>query len=92
MPRAPNDQGAEYQERSHTKDAKSQPKGRNSRTEPQYLKLVGIDYNIGLAAEDRLRRIFTILLRHAARDGQAWTEKDAPACAAPAKDHAGEET
>ena len=36
------------------KDAKSQPKGRNSRSEPQDLKLVGIDYNIGLAAEDRL--------------------------------------
>ena len=54
MPRAPNDQGAEYQERSHVKDAKSQPKGRNSRTEPQGLKLVGIDFNIGLAAEDRL--------------------------------------
>ena len=36
------------------KDAKSQPKGRNSRSEPQDLKLVGIDYNVGLAAEDRL--------------------------------------
>ena len=53
-PRAPNDQEAEYQERSHMKDAKSQPKGRNSRSEPQDLKLVGIDYNVGLAAEDRL--------------------------------------
>ena len=43
------------------KDADSQPKRRNSRTDSHELKLAGIDYNIGPDAEDRLRRIFAIL-------------------------------
>ncbi|MDE2860926.1 MAG: hypothetical protein OYI31_06510 [Chloroflexota bacterium] len=29
-------------------------------------------------AEDRLRRLFTLLLKPSARDGQAESEKDAP--------------
>ena len=52
--------------------------------------MVGIDYNVGPHAEDRLRRIFTILLRHTARNRQAATEKDAPDDAAPAEDQSGE--
>ena len=71
-------------------DANSQPNRRNSRTDSQELKLAGIDYNVGPDAEDRLRRIFTILLRHAARDSEAVSEKDAQAKSAPAKDHAWE--
>ncbi len=72
------------------KDANSRHKRRNSRSDSQELKLTGIDYNIGPDAEDRLRRIFTILLRHSARDRQVASEKDAPDDAAPAKDQSGE--
>ena len=35
------------------------------------LKLAGIDCNPAPDAEDRLRRIFTILLRHSTKDGQS---------------------
>ena len=73
------------------KDANNRNKRRNSRADSQELKLAGIDYNIGPDAEDRLRRIFTILLRHAARDGQATTKKDAHIDAVNCKNHAGGE-
>lgn len=72
------------------KDANSQHKRRNSRADSEELKLARIDYNVGPDAEDRLRRIFTILLRHTARDGQAATEKDAPDDDAPAEDQSEE--
>ena len=73
------------------KDANNQNKRRNSRADSQKLTVVGIDYNVGPDAEDRLRRIFTILLRHAARDRQATTKKDAHIDAVNCKNHAGEE-
>ena len=53
--------------------------------------MVGIDYNIGPDAEDRLRRIITILLGHAARERQDATEKDPQAKSALAEDRAQEE-
>ncbi|MCY4528732.1 MAG: hypothetical protein OXD46_06870 [Chloroflexi bacterium] len=73
------------------KDANNRNKRRNYRADSHELKLAGIDYNIGPDAEDRLRRIFTILLRHAARDRQATTKKDAHIDAVNCKNHAGEE-
>ena len=42
------------------------------------LRVVGIHFNPAPDAQDRLRRIFTILLEHAAGDRQAAPE-DAPA-------------
>lgn len=72
------------------KDANSRHKRRNSRADSQDLTVVGINYNVGPDAEDRLRRIFTILLRHTARDRQAATEKDAPDDAPPAEDQSEE--
>ena len=72
------------------KDANSRHKRGNSLSDSQELKLAGIDYNVGPDAEDRLRRIFTILLGHAARERQAATEKDAPDDAAPTEDQSGE--
>ena len=74
------------------KDANNQNKRRNSRADSQELTVVGIDYNVGPDAEDRLRRIFTILLGHAARERQDATAKDAQAKSAPAEDRAQEET
>ncbi len=73
------------------KDSNNQNKRRNSRADSQELTVVGIGYNVGPDAEDRLQRIFTILLRHAARDGQATTEMNAPDDAVCCEDRAGEE-
>ena len=40
--------------------------------------MIGIAFKPGPDAEDRLRRLFTILLEHAVRDRQAVPEEDAP--------------
>ena len=90
-PRAPRAQGpgaARPQSMSDTNDRDTRKKGRTKAPE---LKLVGIDYNVGPDAEDRLRRIFTILLEHTAAKRQAATEKDAPADAVFSENQAGEE-
>ena len=39
---------------------------------------VTIDFNPGPDARDRLRRLFTLLLEHAARDGQTAPGEDSP--------------
>ena len=88
MPRAQGPGAARPQSMSDTNDGDIKKK---ARTKAPELKLVGIDYNVGPDAEDRLRRLFTILLRHAARDRQATTEQDAPSDAAPAEDRSREE-
>ena len=41
--------------------------------------MVAINCNPAPDAEDRLRRLFTLLLEHAARERQAAPEDDAPA-------------
>ena len=64
---------------------------KKARTKAPELKLVGIDYNVGPDAEDRLRRLVSIPLRHAARQRQAATEKDAHADAVFSENQAGEE-
>ena len=40
--------------------------------------MVEVNYNPGPEAEDRLRRLFTILLQYAARDGTAAPEQCSP--------------
>ena len=52
-------------------------RGRSAENTPE-MKVVGIAFNPGPDAEDRLRRLFTILLEHAVRDRQAFPEEDAP--------------
>ena len=56
---------------------KSQPKRwrRTARDEPE-LRFVGIDVKPAPDAQDRLRRIFTILLEHAASERHAAPAKD----------------
>ena len=91
MPRAPNAQGAgdaRPQSMSDTNDGDIKKK---RRTKAPELKLTRISYNVGPDAEDRLRRIFTILLGHAARERQTVTEKDLQAKSTPAEDRAQEE-
>lgn len=69
----------------YMKDENSKHKTRKSRADSHELKLAGISYNVGPDAEDRLRRIFTILLGQAAReDGQ-------PSDVDPGEDRTGEE-
>ena len=48
-----------------------------SRDEPE-LRFVGIDVKPAPDAQDRLRRIFTILLEHAASERRAAPAKDSP--------------
>ena len=56
---------------------KNEPKRRRrtARDEPE-LRFVGIDVKPAPDAQDRLRRLFTILLEHAASERQAAPEKD----------------
>ena len=55
------------------RDAKKRTRHRRSCREGPRLKLARIDCNPAPDAEDRLRRIFTILLRHATKDRQSGT-------------------
>ena len=50
-------------------------KGRSAENTPE-MRVVGIEFNPGPDAEDRLRRLFTILLEHAVRERQAAPEDD----------------
>ena len=49
--------------------------GRSAENAPE-MKVVGIAFKPGPDAEDRLRRLFTILLEHAVRDRQAVSAED----------------
>ena len=53
--------------------------------------MVRVDCNPGPDAEDRLRRLFTLLVKYAARDRPPVLEQDSPSDASPAEDHAEEE-
>ena len=53
------------------KEAKRQNRKRRPAREASELRVVGIDVNPAPDARDRLRRIFTILLEHAAGERQA---------------------
>lgn len=72
------------------KDYNRQGRRKKPREDATELKLVGIDFNVGPDAHDRLRRLFTILLRHAARRKLA-EQIDAPSDATPMEGHDGEE-
>ena len=49
--------------------------GRSAENTPE-MKVVGIAFKPGPDAEDRLRRLFTILLEHAVRERQAVPAED----------------
>ncbi len=55
------------------RDTKKRTRRRRSCREGPRLELAGIDCNPAPDAEDRLRRIFTILLRHATKDRHSGT-------------------
>ena len=72
-------------ESSDLNDSKSKARPKNSGKDSLELRVVGIHFNPAPDAQDRLRRIFTILLEHAAGERQAAPE-DASAYATPDDD------
>ena len=66
-------------------DSKSKTRPKNSGKDSPELRVVGIHFNPAPDAQDRLHRIFTILLEHAAGERQAAPE-DASADAPPNDD------
>ena len=72
------------------KDKKRQNRRGKPTGDAPELRVVEINYDPGPDAEDRLRRLFAILLEHAAGESQAVPE-DAPADATPGDDAEEEE-
>ena len=60
------------------KDATRKNRGKRPGGDAPELRVVEINYNPGPDARDRLRRLFTILLEYAARDGTAAPEQCSP--------------
>ena len=71
-------------EDKNRKKRPGRPKG--SGTDSPELRVVAIHCNPAPDAQDRLRRLFTLLLEHTAESAE-----DAPAEDPPAADHAGED-
>ena len=63
-------------ESSGMKDNKRRDKPKSSGRAGPELRVVGIDCNPGPDAEDRLRRLFVLLLKLAARDDQRPHQSD----------------
>ena len=72
-------------------DTKSRDKPKDSDRASPELRVVRVASNPGPDAQDRLRRLFSLLVKYATKDRQAAPEKDSPSDAPPAEDHAGEE-
>ena len=69
-------------EDAKTQNGRGRPEGDASE-----FGVVRVFSNPGPDAEDRLRRLFTLLLEHAARDRQTASEKDSPPDARYVGDH-----
>ena len=57
-------------------DTKSQDKPKGSSRGGPELGVVSIHFNPGPDAQDRLRRLFTLLVKHASKDKQPPSESD----------------
>ena len=73
------------------KDTNSQKKPKRPDRDAPDIGVAEVRYNPGPDAEDRLRRLFSLLVKYATKDRQAAPEEDSPSDAPPAEDHAGEE-
>ena len=69
-------------EDTNTRNRRGRPKGDASE-----LGVVRVFYNPGPDAEVRLRRLFSLLVKYATRDGQSASEKDPPPDARHVGDH-----
>ena len=78
-----------YASYMEAKSGQKRPKS-SGRTGPE-PRVVRVDCKPGPDAQDRLRRLFTLLVKYAARDRLPVPERDTPADASPAEDHAEEE-
>ena len=75
-----------YASSMEAKSGQKRPKSpRRTGPEP---RVVRVDCNPGPDAEDRLRRLFTLLVKYAARDRVPALAKDSPSDASPAEDYA----
>ena len=61
------------------KEAKSQTESKVGDANASEFGAVTIDFNPGPDAQDRLRRLFTLLLNHTAREGDADAGEGLPA-------------
>ena len=71
---------------SNMEHANSRRQSNGSSRASAELSVVAIKCNPGPDAEDRLRRLFTILLKHAVGDRQAAPEEDALADDSPVEE------
>ena len=69
-------------------DKKGQNRKRRAAGEAPEIGVVRVFSNPGPDAEDRLRRLLSLMVRHATRDGQAEKEQDSPKDALPTDDPA----
>ena len=69
------------------KDKDNKGQNRKGRDAPE-IGVVRVFSNPGPDAEDRLRRLLSLMVRYATRDGQAETEKDSITDAQPADEPA----
>ena len=60
------------------KDKKRQNRRGKPRSDASEIGVIRVLYNPGPDAEDRLRRLMSLMVRHATRDGQAPNGEDAP--------------
>ena len=73
------------------KDKKRQDRRGEPRSDASEIGMVRVFSNPGPDAEDRLRRLFSLLVKYATQDREAAPEKDSPSDAPPAEDHAEED-
>ena len=73
------------------KDTNSRKKPKRPRGDAPDIGVVRLASNPGPDAQDRLRRLFSLLVKYATKDRQAAPETDSPSDPPPAEDHAGEE-
>ena len=69
-------------EDTNTRNRRGRPHG-----DASGFGVVRVFYNPGPDAEDRLRRLFSLLVKYASRDGQAASEKESPPDARHVGDH-----
>ena len=60
------------------KDRKEQNRKRRTAGDTPEVGVVRVFSNPGPDAEERLRRLLSLMVRYATRDGQAGTERDSP--------------
>ena len=69
------------------KDRKEQKRRGKPAGDAPEIGLVRVFSNPGPDAQDRLRRLLSLMVKHATRDGQAETEQDSPSYPPDAGEH-----